>query len=497
MSPIAARAVPEAVPAGAGPLAGVLDIGSNSIRLVVYRAGARAPETLFNEKLMAGLGAGVARHGRLEADAMALASAGLARFAAMARAMGVAELRAVATAAVRDAANGREFVDRVERETGLDIEVIDGETEARASAYGVISAIPAADGVVGDLGGGSLELVRVAGGRPGARVSLAVGSLKLAAARAEGRAALRRLIDTALAKVGWLGDGLGRPLYAVGGSWRALAHYHMHVTAAPLPVIHHYTMGADAPDRLVRSLARMAEKSLKEVPGVSAQRAAALPGAAALIGAVVDRLRASHIVTSAYGLREGLLYQSLPAELRARDPLIEAARLEAARLSRFAETGEALTRWTAALFAADPAPFQRIRVAACLLSDVAWNANPDFRAERAADIALHGSWVGVTLPERALLAAALFACMGGERDALLGARWPALAEPYAVQRAWAWGLAARLGQRLGGGASGVLGPVALEPAGAGARLVVPDHLQALIGASVTRRLKALNAALAG
>lgn len=480
------------------PLAGVIDIGSNSIRLVVYRGRTRAPEMLFNEKVMAGLGAGLPIDGRLAADAIDIALASLRRFARVASEMGVTTLRSVATAAVREATNGAEFAQRVRAETGLAIEVIDGETEARGSAYGVIAGIPGADGVVGDLGGGSLELIRIHGGEPHARISLPIGSLKLAAARAEGRTRLNRYIERALEAVDWLEQGAGRPLYAVGGSWRALAHLHMHLTGFPLPIIHQYAMDADAPDRLVRTLARMNPRTLRAVPGISAQRAHALPGAAALLSAVVDRLGASTIIASAYGLREGLLYMSLPDAIRAEDPLIGAARSEAARMSRFPEAGAALVGWTAPLFAADPPPLQRLRAAAAILSDVGWAANPDFRADRALDIALHGPWVGIDAEGRALLAAALNACFGGDAPDPLSDTplpWSTLAEPHLIARATAWGLALRLGQRLAGGAPAVFARARLEASPGRVTLTLPGELKPLGGPAIARRLKALATAL--
>jgi len=492
---------PAALPAQAAPandapaVSGVIDIGSNSVRLVVYRTGTRAPAMLFNEKVMAGLGGALADGNMLDKGAMDMALSALASFALVARAMGVTQPRAVATAATRQAANGAAFVARVEAETGLKIDIIDGETEARGSAYGVIAGIPAADGIVGDLGGGSLELVRVQGGEPGKRASVPVGSLKLVAARADGHKALDQLIEGALDAFDWLLEGEGLPFYAVGGSWRALAHLDMALANHPLPVIQQYTMAPDAPARLAHALQGLGPKALKAIPNVAKDRVPALPGAAALLGEVVRRIGASAIVTSSYGLREGLLYLELPPAVRAMDPLLAAAEAEAARSGRFAETGPVLARWIAPLFADDLPPLVRIRAAAAILSDIGWSANPDFRAARAVDAALHGPWVGITLPERAILASALHACFGGDEAELDGARWRDLTHGADLARARAWGLALRLGQKLGGGAAEPLERARLERTGDVLRLALPADLLALMAPAVRRRLKALAEAM--
>lgn len=478
------------------PVSAVIDIGSNSVRLVVYRAGSRAPAMLFNEKVMAGLGAALAEGDTLDPAAMDTALSALARFALVARAMGAAAPRAVATAATRQAANGPAFIARVKVETGIWVETISGETEARGSAYGVIAGISGANGIVGDLGGGSLELVRVSGGEPHARASVPVGSLKLVAAGGDADA-LETLIAGALAPFDWLAEGNGLPFYAVGGSWRALAHLDMALGMHPLPVVHQYTMEPDAPERLRRALGEMTPKALRAVPNLAKERVPALPGAAALLGEVVRRIGASAIVISSYGLREGLLYADLPAAVRAQDPLLAEAEAEAARSGRFAETGPELARWIAPLFADDLVPLVRIRNAAAILSDIGWAANPDFRATRAMDAALYGPWVGITLPERAILASALFACFGGDEAELAcdRARWRGLAHPADLERAKAWGLALRLGQRLGGGAAGPLERSRLERVGERLRIALPADLLALMAPSVRRRLKALAEAM--
>jgi len=477
-------------------LSGIIDIGSNSVRLVVYQGRNRTPAVIFNEKVMAGLGRGIASDGRLSDGSMRLAVTALARFAHLANDMGVTELRTVATAAVREARNAQRFIDAVADRCGLAIEVIDGEAEARGAAMGVIAGIPAADGIVGDLGGGSLELIRVEGGEAHDRISLPIGALRLDAVRKRGSRALRPFIGAALDRVGWAAKGKGKPFYMVGGSWRALAQLHIYLHDYPLPVIHQYAMEPGAPDRLVRSLARIDPKTLKDVTAISTSRLPSLPGAALLLGAVVKRLGSSTIVASAYGLREGLLYERMPPALRAEDPLIAAARDEGARQGRFPEHGNMLMTWMDDVFAQSELPaMRRLRLATCLLSDVAWRAHPDFRPERGLDVALHGNWVAISAGERALLAAALVACFGGtpsgEAAALLGR----LADAESLGVARAWGLALRLGQRLTGGTAEPLRASRLTVADGKLILTLAPADAPLFGEPVTRRLKALAAVL--
>jgi len=485
------RAVEAAVAHGS-PRIAIIDIGSNSVRLVVYQGLTRTPAVLFNEKVMAGLGRGMASGGLLSDDSMDIAVAALARFSQLCDAMGVDSLRAVATAAVREASNSEIFVARVLSETGIAVEIIDGESEARGAAYGVIAGIPEADGVVGDLGGGSLELIRISNGQMFERLSLPIGALKLDAVRKKNRRALTSFIADALEKLDWAASGQGKPFYAVGGSWRALAQLHMHLTDWPLPVIHHHVMPVEAPTRLVRTLAQLSLKSLKSVPAISGSRAPQLPGAAALLRAVTQKLGSRCIISSAYGLREGLLYESLPLASRNDDPLLTAARDTAQRTGRFSDgsddaVGDALLAFTDPLFAHESAALRRIRHTACLLADSAWRAHPDMRAEDGMDTALHGSWVGIDAEGRAMLAAALFVLNGGAMPSPQTAILSALADPSLLDRARLWGLALRLGQRLGGGAAEPLAAARIGPHGKALTLSLLRSNAALYGEPVARR----------
>lgn len=466
----------------------IIDIGSNSVRLVVYQGPSRVPAVLFNEKVMAGLGRGLATTGRIDPRALALARTALARFAAVAREMG-ASVRTVATAAVRDAANGRELIEAA-RVLGLSVELLPGDLEASAAGLGVLSGIPHANGIVGDLGGGSLELVRVQQGRVGERISFPLGVLRIAGQRGK---PLDRLVTRLLKDAGWTGRGEGLPFYLVGGSWRALARLDMTLTDYPLPIAHQYSMAPAAIARLSRTVAQIGKARLRAVPGLSSARANTLADSAALLGILLRRLGCSSTVVSAFGLREGLLFDALDAETQKLDPLIVAAREEGRVLGRFAEHGDLLDRWIAPLFGTEPPAQARIRHAACLLGDVGWRANPEFRAERGLEVALHGAWIAIEPAERAQLAQALSTSLGG------GMTFPdplgLLADTQALARAALWGLAIRFGQRFSGGTAGPLERTSLQMDAEEVKLTLSDADRALYGETAEKRHQALATAL--
>lgn len=466
----------------------IVDIGSNSVRLVVYQGPPRLPAAIFNEKVMAGLGRDLAEGGVIAPVALDRAVGAIARFAAVAREMEVASLRAVATAAVREAANGGELVARA-RALGVAVEILSGEQEALAAGLGALCGLPDADGIVGDLGGGSLELARVSGGAVQQRASFPLGVLRVAAIRARGRGSLNRFVARALAAAGWAGAGAGLPFYMVGGTWRTLARLDMHLTGYPLPAIHGYALSADRVAGLREWLAVTDKAELRGYEGVSGSRAATLADGGALLGALLKALGSDCAIASAYGLREGLLFAALDQETRAQDPLLVAAREEGRRQGRFPEHGDLLQRWIAPLFTGEDETSVRLRHAACLLADTGWSANPEFRAERGVEIALHGNWVAIDGAGRAAIAQALHTSLGGATGS--PAPLAALAEPAALAAAKRWGLAMRLGQRLSGGVAGPLERSAVKVAGGDLALELRPADRALYGEAVERRHKAL------
>lgn len=477
-------------PAAAGRI-GIIDIGSNSIRLVVYNGPERVPAVIFNEKVMAGLGRGLSQSGEIDPEAMARGIAALERFRLLADQIGVAELRTVATAAVRDASNGDQFLARLV-EMGLEPELLSGDAEARAAGFGVISAMPDADGIVGDLGGGSLELVRVAEGGVHERASFPLGVLRVASLRERRPGTIDRVVQKMVAKAGWEGRCEGKPFYMVGGSWRALARLDMHLSDHALPIVHNYAMAPESASRLVRVLAHIQPRKLREMVGLSTSRIPNLSDAAHLLAALVKQLKPSVLIVSANGLREGLLFDALPESVKRQDPLICAAREMGAQLGRYAEHGDLLDRWIDPLFTDDSVGDRRLRLAASLLADIAWRAHPEFRAERGLEMALHGNWAGIDARGRAVLAHALYVNFGGTgRDAML----ERLCTPDDLARAERWGLALRLGQRLSAGVADGLIATRISATETVVRLELSEGQVALYGESVERRLKALATAM--
>jgi exopolyphosphatase/guanosine-5'-triphosphate,3'-diphosphate pyrophosphatase len=438
--------------------------------------------------VLAGLGSGSDQHGPLPKGPRGKALAALSRFRLLIDHMKIKQTHVVATAAIRDAKDGDDFV-RELKGIGLDCEVLSTEEEAYLAGEGVLSGIPEADGVVGDLGGGSLELVEVAKGQSSQGISVPLGVLRLDASP-DGERRARKALKAALKESGLRERSRGRPFYMVGGSWRALARIDMFATNFPLPITHQYRMKA----RRVRELRRLVRVLDPRLANAAAPtRLATSPEAAMLLELLVEELEPSHLVVSTYGIREGILYSKLKPGLRKIDPLTEEARDAGGGEHRFGQHGDLLDRWIAPLFD-DTAEMARLRLAACLLADVAWQATPGFRADRGIEMALHGNWVAVNPAGRVIMAQALSSNFG--RDRLPDPRLVGLVNEERLQRAHCWGLAMRLGQRLSGGVASVLKKTKLSLSDGAVRLIVPRGEEALVGDAVERRMTRLAEAVA-
>lgn len=472
---------------------GVIDIGSNSIRLVVFDRPARALIQVFNEKVLCGLGRGLDTTGRLNPAGVASALENLPRFAAIAAVMGAARIEAFATAAVRDAADGPAFLDEVRRLCGFDVRLLSGTEEARLSALGAVSAIPGAEGVVGDLGGGSLELILVQDGSIGEHGTLPLGPLRLMRNQ-EKESAVAAAIDRELDRFAWLDRLRGQTLYPVGGTWRAFARAHMTQTGYPLHVIHQYAIPGAEAARLAALLGRIGRKGTR-LKGVPKRRQDTLPYGALVLARLLKRLDPSGVVFSAYGLREGVVYTGLPEEEQRRDPLVEACAEMARCGGRFPADGPAALEWMAPLFAkreaGGEAVPERLRLAAAWLADIAGLEHPDYRGEHAFYRVLRAPVVGVDHPGRAFLALALLARYEGGIDAAFAGAARRLLRPEQLDAACVTGLALRLAIGVSAGSSAVLRRSRLELRDGGLLLLVPQNSPGFAGEVVRRRLDAL------
>jgi exopolyphosphatase/guanosine-5'-triphosphate,3'-diphosphate pyrophosphatase len=398
----------------------VVDIGSNSVRLVVYDGLRRSPTPIFNEKILCGLGRGVATKGKLAEEGVTRALAALKRFRALAQQIGAKHVYAVATAASREAANGAQFVAKAEKALGANIKVLTGKEEARFAALGVIAGIPEADGVVGDLGGGSLELIDIKGGKLREGVTLPLGPLRLMDVSGDSIDKAKRIVDETLAKTDILARLKGRTFYAVGGTWRNLAKLHMAQSHYPLHVLHSYRLSRSQAMSLSGLVANLSATSLRDIREVSRSRADTMPYGALVLERLLQHIEASAVEVSVYGLREGLLYSKLPARKRHSDALLSSCWDFARRYARSPEHELELCDWTDQLFGPGKLPEtenqRRLRYAACLLADIGWRAHPDYRAERSLSMISQAAFVGIDHPGRVFLALTVFYRYDGEGE---------------------------------------------------------------------------------
>jgi exopolyphosphatase / guanosine-5'-triphosphate,3'-diphosphate pyrophosphatase len=473
------------------PTRAIIDIGSNTVRLVIYGGPARAPDVLHNEKITARLGKGVAENGKLGTRAAGAALASLARYRTLLDLKGIRDVEVVATAAVRDAENGAAFLDRI-RALGLSPRLLSGEEEAVTSAHGVIGAFPAAEGVVGDLGGGSLELVDVdaAGCRHG--TSLPLGTLRLPAFRAAGERAFGQTVAKALKRADWQAAP-GSTLYLVGGSLRAFARHAMSVSAWPIDDPHGFEIDAPAAQAIAKALARRKPETLAPIAGISSSRLAVLPDTAALLAVLIRSLQPGRLVFSSWGLREGLLWESMAPTVRLQDPLVAGAAAFTDEYGVPAGTAAMVAGWTASARLPGAAPgAERLRLAATMLCLATAMVEPNLRGDLARDWALRKRWIGANPAERAMLAAAMIANTGrSDLPPELGR----LATPEQLREAQAWGLATRLCRRFSGSTAAGVSGSALRVEGSALVLEVQPQIAVLVNEGVERDLKALAAHL--
>jgi exopolyphosphatase/guanosine-5'-triphosphate,3'-diphosphate pyrophosphatase len=475
----------------------VIDIGSNSVRLVVYEAMARNLITIFNEKALCGLGREVQSTGLLAPDAVAKALTSLRRFRALCRVMKVGRVHAIATAACRDASNGLDFIAKAERICGVRIEILPGPREAKLSALGVVSGVHKPDGIVGDLGGGSLELVDVRGNRVRGGVTLPLGSLALQDLSHKSLKRAERIVKAELSDVTQLKAGRGRAFYAVGGTWRALARIHIIQSEYPLGVMHGYSIPAQDALDFARRLRRLVSANmLANIEVVADARRPLLAYAALVLEYIIRVAQPKTIVFSTFGVREGLLYEMLPEAERSKDGFICAAQRLNELLSRSARHAQELIEWTDRLVRVvklrETEEDRRLRHAACLLSDIGWRVHPDHRGEETLNLITNGNFGSISHQGRAFVALSVFFRYAGlseqnEPPAII----QELVPPTMLERARVLGAAFRVAHLISAARTGVLPATHFRSSGRKLMLVFEHRLVDLVADRVGSRFKQL------
>ena len=473
----------------------VVDIGSNSIRVVIYEGVARSPTVLFNEKMLAGLGRGIVSTGRLDPDAVLRALEEFKRFRALSEQAGASELHVIATAAAREAENGMDFIRRAEEIFEVPIHVLSGREEAYYSALGIISGFHAADGIAGDLGGGSLELVDVNGNEIGDKITLPLGGLRLQDMAKGSPADAFRIAQRELKRASFLAAGEGRNFYCVGGTWRNLARLHMSSTGYPLNVMHNYELGGPGAEEFLAEVASGDISKMKGINRVSKSRRGLLPYGAAVLLAITQAMKPSRIVVSALGVREGFLYSQLSDEQKAADPLISAAEELALLRSRSVTHAHELAAWTGEAFRmfglTESEEDRRYREAACLLTDIGWRAHPEYRGSQSLNIIAHASFIGVDHPGRAFIGlTSLFRHEGIDED-VVSPTMRALAGPHHLERARILGALLRVVYLFSASMPGMMPMLKWRRVGDGFQMVVPASHAGLMGERPNGRMAQL------
>ena len=481
-----------------GRQAAVIDVGSNSVRLVIYRLDGRAIWTVYNEKALAGLGRDLPATGRLSPEGVEVAITALRRYRAVLDGWNADDVTAAATAAVREAADGPSFLKRVREETGLEVRTLTGDEEARFAALGVLAGQPDAEGVVGDLGGSSLELVRLNGHDPEAGATLPLGPFALGAPRPLDAERTRRVVEATLAP--HANHFATRHFHAVGGAWRNLALFHMELADYPLHVAHQYEMSPSDAQDVARLIARQSRASLERMEGLSKKRVETLPYAAVVLDALIETLGVERVIVSAFGVREGMLLDAMEPAVRQRDPLIEGCDALTAARGVSAELGGALEAWLTPAFEKLPPVFGKrdptLLAAACRLADLGARLHPDHRADVAFEQVLRAPIAGMTHPERAFLASVAFSRHTAATATPEAGAIARLLSTERRQRARALGAAVRLGCDLAGRNPRLLERSSLAIKGDRVALTTaPGWEDMLLGEQTAKRAQTLATAL--
>ena len=475
----------EKVSSGSIERLGVIDIGSNSVRLVVFDGAARSPAYFYNEKVICSLGSNLSSDNVLNVDNKNKALAALKRFVLLSKAMHVT-LIAVATAAVRNSKDGVAFCEEILQETGLNVTILTGEEEANLSAQGVLLGWPGADGLVCDLGGASLELAEISKGTVGETISCPIGPLYLNQFYLDQKLQ-RDFVNSELRKSKKLFSRKYTNIYLVGGSWRSIARTQMEMTDYPLKVLHEYQMRIAEIKGTLTWIMRASLKDLEAKSPSSSSRLRLLPSSAIILNELIDCFQPKKLAVSSYGIREGLLHSAMNKKLREKDPLLEACRHMEASAARIPGFGLTLFNFIMPLFETSEKNFVRLIKAACFLHDVSWRAHPDYRAEVCFDNATRANLGGIDHQGRAFLAIALLYRYKSPKKNEIFSKIFSILDKKDRRKAEILGKAMRFGAMLSGSTADSMGKLELDNSKKLLKLKISEKNKDLFGKVVQQR----------
>lgn len=480
----------------------VVDIGSNSVRLVVYDGLKRIPIPLFNEKVLCGLAKGMGKTGKLNHEGALLAEKSIGRFAVISKSMKVNSIHALATSAVRDATDGKDFIDLIEKKHGIKIKIVSGEDEAKFSTLGVLASISDPDGIVGDLGGGSLEISYadiksnekfVAEGFQ----SFPIGPLRLKSQVEGNRAKASEIIDSFIKEAAIIKKHQGKNFYAVGGGFRALGKLHIERKNYPLKVLHNYSVATNDFKETVEMIAKMPPSKIKAMHKIPENRIDTIAFTSLVAERIIANLKPKNFIFSVQGLREGYLFDKLSDQIKTYDPLISGACDFVNHIApennnnEWNRFGWELFEWMSPVFSGESKNIEKLRLAACILSRISWYEHTEYRAEMAFRLILDSSISGISHQERVFLAVCLYHRYKTNADGDVTAKILKLVTRQQAFTARIVGLAMRLGIILSGGALDLLSKTSLKKEGDYLVLSTDKTLESLIAENVEKRLEKL------
>ena len=472
----------------------IIDIGSNSVRLVVFEGLSRSPTPLFNEKVLCGLGANLATTGRLHEEGVERALNALRRFRVLAQQAGADRIHTLATAAAREAQNGPAFIASAKKILGRKVHVLSGAEEAHYAALGIVCGFDQPVGLSADMGGGSVEFVALKRQPQGEGVSFPFGGLRLQENSGGSIKEARRLIRRSLDKHPMLKETRGQTFYAVGGTWRALGRLHMVRNKYPLSVMHHYEISREEAESLCKRVMQEDRDKMRGIGAISSNRRGLLPYGAALLYEIIRVMQPSTIVFSGTGVREGYLYSLLPGKVQKADPLITAAEEMAVLRSRSPAHARELVKWTKKAFQqlgiAESRSDIRNRKAACMLADITWRSHPDYRGPQALNLLSNANFMGVDHPGRAYIALSSYFRHEGLGSSAQNTPLAHVTPQPIVDKARLMGALFRVAYLLSAAMPGILPKITMRPGAdrESLEIVVPKSLSEIYGERLERRL---------